>query len=69
MAVGVQGVCLIHAIVSGLTYGFVLLAVPDIGVASLQEIERFFMRLVETEKIFPNAENISDENRPKSSLT
>jgi len=68
MAVGVPGVCFIHAVVSGLAYGFVLLAVPDVGVASLQDIERFFMRLVEKEKVFPSSESISDESRPKSSL-
>ncbi|TRY72458.1 hypothetical protein TCAL_10544, partial [Tigriopus californicus] len=42
--IGVPGFCTIFAVVSGLTYGFVLEWIPDYREVSLEEIERFFRK-------------------------
>lgn len=46
--VGLSGLCAIHAVVSGLLYGFVLLIVPDVRHNSLQEIEEFYRIITNT---------------------
>lgn len=47
-AVGLSGLSAIHAVVSGLMYGFVLLIVPDVRDNSLQEIEEFYRIITNT---------------------
>ena len=53
---------------SGLAYGFVLLGVPDIQVASLQDVEKYYARMADLDKILPTSQNISDENRSTASF-
>lgn len=42
--IGVPGFCTIFAVVSSLTYGFVLEWIPDYREVSLEEIERYFRK-------------------------
>jgi hypothetical protein len=51
MAVGIPGLCFVHAVVAGLCYAFVLLAVPEIRVASLQDVEKYFVRLANADQV------------------
>ena len=68
LAVGISGLCFIHAVVSGLAYGFVLLGLPDVRVASLQDVEKYFSKLAENDRILPTSEDISEDNRSSPSL-
>lgn len=47
-AIGLSGLCAIHAVIGGLMYGFVLLIVPDVRKNSLQEIEDFYRIITNT---------------------
>lgn len=67
-AVGIPGLCFIHAVVAGLAYGFVLLGLPDVRVASLQDVEKYFARMAENDRILPTSEDISEDNRCSPSL-
>lgn len=48
-AIGMSGICAIHAVVSILLYGFVLQILPDIRGNSLQEIEEFYRMITNTQ--------------------
>ena len=48
-AIGLSGLFGIHAIVSGLMYGFVLHTLPDIRDNSLQEIEDFYRTITSSD--------------------
>ena len=48
-AVGLSGLCAIHAIVCILLYGFVLQILPDIRDNSLCEIEEFYRMITNTQ--------------------
>ena len=45
-AVGVSGLCWMFALVSALSYGFILECVPDIRMASLEDIEKYYANCV-----------------------
>ena len=48
-AIGMSGICAIHAVVCVILYGFVLQILPDIRGNSLQEIEDFYRMITNTQ--------------------
>ncbi len=61
-AIGLSGLCWMSALVSALTYGFVLELVPDVREASLEDVELMFAECARFERFNWRGEIRSDDD-------